>query len=218
VHSTWHHFFDINLIGDNAANRPGFTDPRAARWRQGFNASANGQRILGQIDQYFRNIAHWLSPGIGLSQRFDALVASLAMSHTVREVMDTHTGSALQLGAYAWEHAVRLFPPCTVIELSFPPIYEVIPIERRPWPDPGPQAEWPIPPRQMAQAALGGALQAFSQLSSIDELAKQGGRQLRAGVRRGLGELLGGEVRRHEAATEALRRAHAEAGDAAVRD
>lgn len=215
VHSTWHHFFDINLIGDNAANRPGFSDPRAPLWRQGFTASANGQRVLAQIDQYYRNIAHWLSPGVGRSARFEAMVASLAMSHLVREVMDTHTGSALTLGAYAWERAVRLFPPCRVIEFTLPPIYEVIPIPRLPWPDPGPQADWPIPPRQMAQAALGGALQAFAQLRSIDELGEHGPRLLRAGVRRGMAELLDGELHQHEAAVAALKRAHQAGGETA---
>ena len=35
-HSTWHHFFDINLVGDNAVTRPAFNDPREAIWRKGF--------------------------------------------------------------------------------------------------------------------------------------------------------------------------------------
>jgi len=217
VHSTWHHVFDINLIGDNAANRPGFTDPRAAVWRQGFNASPNGQRVLGQIDQYFRNIVHWLSPGIGVTRRFNGLVAQLAMSHHVREVMDTHRGSALQLGAYAWEHAIRLLPPCSIIELSLPPIYEVIPIERRPWPDPGPEGRWPIPPRQMSQAALGGALQALTEMQSVDELTEEhGSRRLRAGVHRGVNELIEQEFRRAEVALKELTRARSATSDAAA--
>jgi hypothetical protein len=205
VHSTWHHFFDINLIGDNAANRPGFTDPRAALWRRGFTASPNGLRILSQIEQYYKNIVHWLTPRVGRMLRFNRLVTQLATSHHIREVVESNHASAFQVGTYAWEYAQRYFPPCMLIELTFVPI-EVIPIPWGPWgvPDPGPDPgpddaplpHWPIPPRQLAQAALGGALLGFSQMESIEELRHESGAErLRTGALEAVRELLDSEYR-----------------------
>jgi hypothetical protein len=217
VHSTWHHFFDINLIGDNAANRPGFSDPRAALWRQGFMASSNGQRILAQIDQYYRNIVHWLSPGIGLAVRFDALVVQLAMNRHIREVVDGGTMSAQAIGAYAWEYALRWHPPCTTFELSFLPIYERIPIHIGPWdgpdpgPDDGPMPKWPIPPKHLAQAALGGAILALTEIESINELnPERGNQRLHEGALRSVRQLVEREISRSEASLERLKRANAE--------
>jgi hypothetical protein len=201
VHSTWHHFFDINLIGDNAANRPGFNDPRAALWRKGFTASPNGLRILSQIDQYYKNIVHWLSPGIGRVLQFNTLVAQLAISHHIREVIESNNASALQVGAYAWEYALRYYPPCMLIELTFSPVIDFIPIPWWPWvnpipgPDPGPDdapmPHWPTPPKQLAQAALGGAILGFAQIESMDEFHPEFGiERLRFGALEGVQSLL----------------------------
>ena len=214
VHSTWHHFFDINLIGDNAANRPGFNDPRAPLWRQGFRASANGQRVLSQIDQYFRNIVHWLSPNVGLVTRFQALTAQVATSHAVREVIDGGERSVASLGAYAWEYAMRYVPPCTVMQLTNIVLDEFRPIRVMPWdgpqpgPDDGPQPSWPVPPKQMAQAALGGAVLAFSELKSVNELHDEHGlRRLHSGARTGVKELLESELHRTRGAQNLLAKA-----------
>jgi len=205
VHSTWHHFFDINLIGDNAANLPGFSDPRAALWRKGFTASPNGLRILSQIDQYYKNIVHWLSPGVGRLLLFNGLIAQLAMSHHIREVIEFNHASELQVGAYAWEYALRYYPPCLLIELTFIPI-EVIPVPWGPWggPDPGPDPgpddapmpHWPIPPKQLAQAALGGALLGFTQIESIEEIRHESGvERVRIGALEGVMAILKTEHR-----------------------
>ncbi|MGB8701607.1 MAG: hypothetical protein WCD18_19505, partial [Thermosynechococcaceae cyanobacterium] len=200
VHSTWHHFFDINLIGDNAANRPEFNDPRAALWQKGFTASPNGLRILSQIDQYYKNIVHWLSPGVGRLLQFNALIVQLATSHHIREVVEINNASALPVGAYAWEYALRYYPPCMLIELTSIAIEE-IPVPWGPWggPDPGPDPgpddapmpHWPIPPKQLAQAALGGALLEFTQIESIDEIRHESGiERLRTGALEGVKALL----------------------------
>jgi hypothetical protein len=226
VHSTWHHFFDINLIGDNAVNRPQFNDPRESLWRLGFRASANGQRILAQLDQYFRNIVHWLSPGVGVFSRFDALVARVAAGHALREVLEGGgaEASAQLLGAHAWQHALRYAPPCTVMQLTNAVLEEFLPIPRPPWdPDPGPRPEedprvvWPLSPKQMAQAALGGAVLAFARLGSIDELegrsvARHDGAAppaaaLRGGALAGVRQLLEDERTRSHAAAALLDRA-----------
>lgn len=54
--ATWHHFLNINLVGDNG-------NPSAAK-RRGFLNSATGQDHLDDIKAYYRNIAVWISrPG-----------------------------------------------------------------------------------------------------------------------------------------------------------
>lgn len=212
VHSTWHHFFDINLIGDNAANRPTFNDPRAPLWRQGFRASANGQRVLSQIDQYFRNIVYWLSPNVGLVRRFQGLTAEVAVSHLVREVLDGGKASPELVGAYAWEHALRYVPPCLVLELVNVVIAQYLPVPVPPWdpsPDPRPgqtlPSQWPIPPQQMAKAALGGAVLAFTKLDSQEILhSERGTKLLREGALTGVQQLLKIEQLRFQAADEML--------------
>jgi hypothetical protein len=52
--ATWHHFVNVNLVGDSSAP-PG--DPK----RLGFLASPAGQIHLENIKTYFRNIAVWIS-------------------------------------------------------------------------------------------------------------------------------------------------------------
>ena len=53
VDATWHHFFDINLIG-----ALGNADPVKA---VGFNYSTAGREALEDIASYFRNIAVWIA-------------------------------------------------------------------------------------------------------------------------------------------------------------
>jgi hypothetical protein len=209
VHSTWHHFFDINLIGDNAANRPGFTDPRAPLWRLGFQASADGLRVLGQIDEYYRNIAHWLSPGIGLIERYQALAVQLAMTHPVRELLDAGVAEPATLGAHAWEYALRYLPPCTLIQFVNVVVEELRPFDHLPWPGPNPkQSAWPLPPKQLAQAAVGGAVLAISRLESIDQLrGEEGATRLRKGARAAVQQVLQSELERSRAAEQLLERA-----------
>ena len=50
--STWHHWFDINLIGDNGL----------VGGSTGFHASAAGKAALKQIEAYYLNVAVWLAP------------------------------------------------------------------------------------------------------------------------------------------------------------
>jgi hypothetical protein len=208
VHSTWHHIFDINLIGDNAANRPGFTDPRAALWRQGFRASGNGQRVLGQIDQYFRNIVHWLSPGARSETRLQALALQLVMTHGVRELLDGGITSTSTLGAHAWEYALRYLPPCAVMQLVGVAVTR--PLQVLPWDPhgPGEGPNWPIPPKEWAQAALGGAVLATARLGSVAELQdERGAAQVRAGARDAVVALARAELKRTEQAHAALQHA-----------
>jgi hypothetical protein len=52
VDSTFHHFFDINLIGDPLAPSPK---------NRGFHASAAGEAALEKIKAYYVNVAVWLA-------------------------------------------------------------------------------------------------------------------------------------------------------------
>ena len=54
THSTFHHFYDINLIGDRDCLP---TDPRS----QGFLASATGQAFLTRHDAYIVGMTRWLA-------------------------------------------------------------------------------------------------------------------------------------------------------------
>jgi hypothetical protein len=56
--ATWHHFVNINLVGDLGA---GPLDPK----RLGFLHSAAGQADLEEVRAYFRNLAVWLAPPPG---------------------------------------------------------------------------------------------------------------------------------------------------------
>ena len=197
VDATWHHFFDINLIGDHAATRPSVTDPRKAIWAKGFTYSADGQRVLAGIDQYFRNIAHWLSPSIGL-RHFGALATELAMSRRITELLDDEQITAAELGAHAWEIATRYYPPCLVIQLNRElldsiPRLKPVPFGPWDWPQPGPDdgpPRPPIPPVELAQAALGAAILTVHRLgvdglfadSAIERLTDVGLRSIRATI------------------------------------
>jgi hypothetical protein len=213
VDSTWHHFFDINLIGDNAANRPGFTDPRKTLWSKGFTNSADGLRILGQIDQYYRNIVHWLSPGVGLLQ-FSALATELAMARQVTEVVSNDRISALEVGRHAWEVAIRRFPPCMIIELNRAvldniPRLKPVPFGPWDWPYPGPDdgpPRPPIGPVALAQAALGAAILAVHEMGPEGVLSKDAVERLAAVGAHGVRELLGNQIKATQLALKELER------------
>ncbi len=53
VDSTWHHFFNINLVGRVGASPP---------FDKGFASSEAGLIAYEEIKAYFRNIAHYLAP------------------------------------------------------------------------------------------------------------------------------------------------------------
>jgi len=61
VDSTWHHWFDVNLVGRpvSSLNSAPFnnTNPKT----QGFLATVAGQQALSRIQNYFRNVAIWLA-------------------------------------------------------------------------------------------------------------------------------------------------------------
>jgi hypothetical protein len=212
VDSTWHHFFDINLVGDNAATRPSVTDARKVIWSKGFTYSADGQKVLGQIDQYFRNIVHWLSPGVGLLY-FAALVGELALAKQVTEVLDDDRVSAPDVGRHAWEVAIRRYPPCLMIQLNRAVLDDIprlkpVPFGPWDWPYPGPDdgPRPPIPPVELAQAMLGAAILAVHEMGPEALLADGAVERLAAVGLRGARDAVANKVRATRLALQELER------------
>lgn len=58
VDATWHHFTNINLIGDRQLGLPDPSVPKS----MGFLHSPTGQAHYAKIKAYFINIANWLTP------------------------------------------------------------------------------------------------------------------------------------------------------------
>jgi hypothetical protein len=149
-----------------------------------------------------------------LFERFSALAVQVALSHPVREVLDgVRSPTAALVGAYAWEQALRLAPPCTVMQLATSVLEKRVPIRVLPWdgPVPGPNPEGeglsplPLPPKQTAQAALGGAVLAFARLRSTEELlGDSGARRLREGALAGVEQLVKEELGRTRGAEKTL--------------
>jgi hypothetical protein len=57
--SSFHHFLDLNLLGDPCSLIP--------TKKQGFNASTSGKAVLKELDAFFVNIASWLA---GVDRKF----------------------------------------------------------------------------------------------------------------------------------------------------
>jgi hypothetical protein len=105
VDSTFHHFVDINLIGDWGTrdldvNSRGFPE-----------ASLE----LRKIDAYFRNIAVWLAPRRIQTEMLHALVWSAL--HVDPLVKFDHSSPVYILGEAAIDALGKYAPQCTIIEL-----------------------------------------------------------------------------------------------------
>ncbi len=99
--STWHHWFDINLLGTAPSG------PYA-----GFDATAAGQQVLLKVDSYFLNVGVWLSP----PERLDAMrLASWWAALWHPQVLELDAASPIRfLGQQAVDVLNRWTPPCTV--------------------------------------------------------------------------------------------------------
>ncbi len=75
--STFHHFIDINLIGDPGVGVPAYA-------QQGFNASVTGQGYLAQFAQYWVNLVNWLAHPQVAAPMLMAAVDHARQSATVR--------------------------------------------------------------------------------------------------------------------------------------
>ncbi|MDE2048249.1 MAG: hypothetical protein KGJ44_07575 [Betaproteobacteria bacterium] len=181
VDSTWHHFFDINIVGDPVAPPPK---------NQGFRASPAGQAALARIENYYVNIATWLTPNKGyffvgwLMVAMRSAFAVELLPAPGREVSRTRQ---LQIGEAVYGGLRRFLPPCAVLDIVVV-IYREIQIK---WqlpnpPDPwGPQErEATIDPTQWTIAALGGM--AIALHDALHDERKLTGHEARALLHKGL--------------------------------
>jgi hypothetical protein len=201
VDSTWHHFFDINLIGDPVAPAPK---------NQGFRASPAGQAALAQIHAYYRNIGFWLARPTAQAQMLP-LIAWTAL-HTqplnmiVNPRRDYDFRGILQIGALGLQNLLRFVPPCTITMWHWHWLQFVAGPGPVPLPDPWalPQGDPVIDPEIVSQALLGGAVvelsrsrTAFEGLDAhaLVEAARQAARRGSVSALRALG----GEMNRYGA-------------------
>jgi hypothetical protein len=208
VDSTWHHFFDINLIGDPVAPFPK---------TQGFTASPSGLQALDDIRCYYRNLATWLAPARVLWSIFAASAWYALRSQPLAMIVSTrreYTHADLtSIGALAWNNILRIAPPCSIL-VSLLPYFVDGPVRVQPpdpWAGPGPGDPVMFDPVILVQIALGGAIVAIAKqrerLTQMD-LEEASGLVLKAareGVTHGL-RGLGKELTRSVEALEKFAR------------
>jgi hypothetical protein len=150
VDSTWHHIFDINLVGDPVAPSPKTL---------GFKATADGQAVLARIEEYYRNVAVWICRRTRIESLFAGVSLWLGRVQPLNEVLGRKAIEPLSVGAYAWERLVAVLPSClstgfTVWIVEGP---VAVPLGGDPWGGAG-QPEPGGDPEQIAVAVLGGAI------------------------------------------------------------
>jgi hypothetical protein len=158
VDSTWHHFFDINLIGDPIAPFPK---------TEGFSASPAGVQALEDIRAYFRNLATWLARPGALTRVFAGAAWYALRTQPLAMIMHARRpytyNDFVDIGAIALKNIYRIAPPCSVL-VSFLPYFVDGPVKVIP-PDPwaGPQPGDPaVDPTLFLRAGLGGAIAALA--------------------------------------------------------
>lgn len=130
--ATWHHFFNVNLVGDKSSTHP--------VWRKGFLYSESGQAVLAEIRSYFRNIAIYLAPRICRAEMAWRAVWTVRWDHQVVISFDPDAVSLaieeiplvelLRVGMGAREALERMASPCQVltwmldlVELASPQLF-----------------------------------------------------------------------------------------------
>jgi hypothetical protein len=171
--ATWHHFVNINLIGDSGA-----TDvPK----QMGFLFSATGRAHLEQIKTYYRNIAVWLARPSQIVCMQRRLKWGVLWTDRVMEAVMTRADVPLSkldarvlldIGRHARDVLGQYVGACQARKLI---LYEIAPLFPKPWleaidpwlplppkgPVPGPDPVPWIDPELVLDIALGGALAAL---------------------------------------------------------
>jgi hypothetical protein len=170
VDATWHHFFNINLVGD-----AGSPDPQK---QLGFLATTAGQAAFEEIKSYYRNIAVWLArPQRHACMRWRALWACrwnhrlvMDLHYLDRDIRELDLAELIRVGDAARDVLGRLASQCQVQIWFIEIVQEVLP---RPWPVLEPLVDpwFPFPPDPdpvpwlhadtLVDAALGGSLYAL---------------------------------------------------------
>ena len=193
VDSTWHHFFNINLIGDPVAPFPK---------NIGFNASTQGQAALSEIENYYRNVALWLIRPGKLWWIYPAVIYAAWRAQPLNMIVNANRNYTYQdligLGRLGSQFIGGFLPPCSTYAILWSYLVagptRVIPPD--PWAGaPGPGDPVFVDPVVMVEATIGGAVVALEKRKAeIDKLAPEQAKEivLRAvqeGVSHGLREL-----------------------------
>ncbi|MFO1089506.1 MAG: hypothetical protein U1E46_07970 [Hyphomicrobiales bacterium] len=172
--ATWHHFVNINLVGDLGA-------PMGSAKRLGFLATAAGQAHFEAIKTYYRNLAVWLSPPERISCMNARLSWSIVWNDRVMEavlttaeirVSEVRPGVLQLIGRHARDVLGRYVGACQTMKLILDLVMEralpdIIP-HIDPW---GPveqrtelgELEW-FDGNALLDVALGGALVALREV------------------------------------------------------
>lgn len=148
--ATWHHFVNINLVGDPAS-------PDASK-HFGFLFSASGQAHLDDIKSYYSNLAVWLAPAhliACMNRRIwwmtilkGRVIEAVSTTYTVKlERSPIH--HIWSVGKHARDALGRLTSVCQsrrlVLDMIYPLIRPEIAQHIDPWwpdPPPGPRPPW----------------------------------------------------------------------------
>jgi hypothetical protein len=169
--ATWHHFINVNLTGEATAGFPK---------NIGFLATG-GEVHYAQVQQYFRNIALWLSPPAKLSCMRNWALVLFINNHRFKEIYDprvtlsaAHIHDFIYVGRHARDTIGKYASQCQSTRWIFDLVLERYPIKK--WIDPidpwsprleDAEAQQPVPPgafvetEWIAEAAIGGAVLAL---------------------------------------------------------
>jgi hypothetical protein len=176
--ATWHHFININLVGDIGA-----TPPKDV----GFLATASGQAHLEDVQSYYRNLAVWLArPHLITCMNRRILWASIFDGRVVEAVTTVYKVPLPEAGIKVlWDvgkHARDVLGNATSVcqarALAIDLIDDLIDIRLKElvdpwWPDPPPEPDPPLPwfgLEPVLEVALGGAILALrEEFSDVNE-------------------------------------------------
>lgn len=124
VDSTWHHWFDVNLIGrpEGNLNTAPFDDTNPKT--EGFNATASGQAEYKRIQNYFINTGLWLAPKSDRQCMLKGLVWYYVFRYPAVERLNPKL-SILELGVTARDALGRVAGQCNLTSW----IFEILPVE-----------------------------------------------------------------------------------------
>lgn len=172
--ATWHHFVNVNLIGEAGAP---VGDPK----RLGFLATPTGEAHFEEIKAYYRNLAIWLSPPARIHCMNARLLWHLVMSEHVLESVLTAREIGLSkvkvhvlalIGRHARDVLGRYASRCQSVRLIIdilqvrPKLIPEIDPWRHPWDERVDLDDDDLPMfdvSPMLDAALGGALVAINE-------------------------------------------------------
>ena len=167
VDSTWHHWFDVNLIGRPVVNLDSFpmnaTNPKT----EGFLASVAGMNALSRIDNYFRNVALWLSPAARQKCMFLKATWGIVLRYPLVERL-TPAMALWELGGTAIDAIGRRTNKCVVSRW----IFDLFPLEIQelfrvePFPEPEPCLTCP-PFDLIEQIIMGGITREMLRLAYL---------------------------------------------------